>query len=241
MKKVLEYIRKHYIFFTIIIAIILVIIGSLVVFKLIKDKKVVVDVKTEDIYLYQYVNDQKKEYKASIKYENNKIVSINSKEYTPYEKSLMYYKDEDKVFIPKDTMIIFYYQDNISYKLPKYSLIHDDNNSNVINIDNKKYAEDSFLVYDNEDLYFFITDTTLNYNGNEILLGKYSYVIASSDGITYYNYGTKEIFRNEDTVTKAVITINDLKIDLLTDCLVYSGKVRMLNRDMSALKIYKED
>lgn len=240
MKKITDFIKKNYIVFCIVVAIILVIIGSIIIIKLLNDNLNKIDTKKESYSFYEYFEEDKNEFKATLHYENERLVKVDSKDYNIYENSFIYYNDKNKIIIPKDMSIIFYNRKNLAYKLPKYSEIENDNNANIIYTGGKKYLNDDFFLYDGEDIYFFISDVSLFTNGEEIKLSKYSYIYARNDDLLYYNKEEDKSYVISD-VSGSYVKVGEVKIDLLKDATVYNNEVMILGANLNNLPSYKED
>lgn len=240
MKKITDFIKKNYIVFCIVVAIILVIIGSIIIIKLLNDNLNKIDTKKESYSFYEYFEEDKNEFKATLHYENERLVKVDSKDYNIYENSFIYYNDKNKIIIPKDMSIIFYNRKNLAYKLPKYSEIENDNNANIIYTGGKKYLNDDFFLYDGEDIYFFISDVSLFTKGEEIKLSKYSYIYARNDDLLYYNKEEDKSYVISD-VSGSYVKVGEVKIDLLKDATVYNNEVMILGANLNNLPSYKED
>lgn len=240
MKKITDFIKKNYIVFCIVVAIILVIIGSIIIIKLLNDNLNKIDTKKESYSFYEYFEEDKNEFKATLHYENERLVKVDSKDYNIYENSFIYYNDKNKIIIPKDMSIVFYNRKNLAYKLPKYSEIENDNNANIIYTGGKKYLNDDFFLYDGEDIYFFISDVSLFTKGEEIKLSKYSYIYARNDDLLYYNKEEDKSYVISD-VSGSYVKVGEVKIDLLKDATVYNNEVMILGANLNNLPSYKED
>ena len=240
MEKVIKYIKKNYILFTIIGAILLVVIASLIITLLIKNSKNKIVVKSENIEIYEYVDMQKKSSLAKVSLENNKIVEIKPEDFNIYQNGLIYVNEENRVIVPKNSMIVFYYQDNLTYKLSKYSELIQNNNSKIIISEGKKIISDNFFIYDGEDTYIIPDLSNLIINGEELILGANSFVIASPDSIIYYDYDN-DIINKVNDIKSASIKVNNIVIDLLKDVTVYNNKVVLLDNDVNKMAVYKED
>lgn len=239
MAKIINFIKKNYILCTIFLAIVLVIIGSIIVINIVVDNNKIVT-KTKDYHFYEYFENKKTSFKGTLKYENDQVVSIKAEDFNIYEDSFIYYEDKMRVILPKDMSIVFYFRNNLSYKLPKYSEVASEDSTNIIYTGGKKYLNDDFFLYDGEDLYFFISDTNLNINGMVYPLSKYSYVYARGDELLYYNHDADEAVLLKD-VQSASVKVKNVGIDLLNDATVENNKISILNDNIASLGSYKED
>ena len=226
MKKITNFIKKHYLIFTITIVIILVIIAIIIILSIIyKHNKIIV--KNENINLYQYYGNNKQLFNSTIAYENDKIVSIDN---NIYENSLIYYEDDLHLIIPKTSMVIFYYQNNLTYRLNKYSEYLKDSSSNIIISEGNKIISNNFFIYDGDDLYILPDESTLNINDENINLSSGSYIIANKDNLIYYDYANDEIVIS-DNIQKASLKLKNITIDLLKDVTIYNSEVLLLEKN----------
>lgn len=240
MVKFKNFIKKYYIVFIVLGVIILLLGGSLLVIKLINYYKYHVDVKTIDTNMYQYVSDKKYSFEAKITTGDDAIIGLKSREYDIYDYSPVYYENEKHLIIPKDCVMIFYLQNNKSYRLPKYSELLIDNDTNIISVGGKKYFDNHFILYDGVDLFIFSDEVTIQYNGKKLELSPYSYVIANSEVMLAYDYAKDEITKVKDI--KSIFALYDnLNINLLKKVIVKNDKVSMIYSNMDKLKVYKEN
>ncbi|MBE6155805.1 MAG: hypothetical protein E7164_03505 [Firmicutes bacterium] len=240
LNKMQDLIKKNYIASVIIAVIILVVIASFVIIGVINLHKNYIELANDEKLLYQYFDLNKKEFAAKLSYENDKLVNISSKEYNVYENSPIYYKEQTGIIIPKESSIVFYYRQNLSYTLPKYSSVLLEDSASVVHANGKENPETNFFIYDGVDLYIMPTASLLKVNGNEIKLSKYSYIIANNNYVTYYDYENDTVKKIEN-ISKATLTVNDMVIDLLKDVTVLNSEVILLNSKLSTLSGYLED
>jgi len=240
MKKAEAFVKKNYIECIVAAAIILVIGASLLIIKMMNISRNQMDVSSSNNTLYQYFNNNKKEFTAKLSYENDALVNIKADNYNVYENSPIYDNLQTQIILPKESSIIFYHRQNLSYRLPKYSSLTLKDGASVVNSKGKEKADSDFFIYDGEDTYLFPMTTTLKINNDAITLSKYSYVIAGSNYITYYDYELDTCMTIEN-INKAVIVADTLSIDLLKDATVLNSKVGLLNNKVSNLDIYLED
>ena len=245
MKKYLlktkAFIKKNYVACTVVAAIVLVIVASFIIIGLINMNKNKIEVSSNNKELYQYFNKEKKTFKAKLSYENDALVNIDSENYKVYENSPLYAINDTQIIIPKQSSIVFYYRHNLSYRLPKYSMVAYDEGSNLINSKGKTSVDTDFFIYDGVDTYIIPSDSVLKVNSTNIELSKYSYVIANRNYVTYYDYEKDLAQTIEGTIKSVVLTINDVAIDLIKDATVINSKVGLLNNNISSLDIYLED
>lgn len=141
--------------------------------------------------VYQYFNGILVEYKTQIVY-NLKDIIVEIKPINRninYEKTPIYYKDNDKVIFPQDMNIVFPLKSGSQFRLYKNALytLQDDVHKIKNNADIGSY--DHFFLYNGDDLYFFPDEVTLKIGGKEYAkLGKMSFVkIVGGNTLEYYD------------------------------------------------------
>ena len=241
MVKAKEFIKRNYIACTVILAIVLVVIASLIIIGLIKMNKNTIEVKNTNENMYQYFDREKKEFSAKLSYEDDILVNVKAKDYSIYENSPIYLSKQTGIVMPKESSVVFYYRQNLSYRLPKYSSLTLEDGSSKIKSKENEQKESNFFIYDGLDTYLFPIASTLKVNDTVVNLSKYSYVIANSNYVTYYDYETDSVTKIETVINRAILTINDMSIDLLKDVTVINSKVSLLTTNISSLDIYLED
>jgi hypothetical protein len=221
---------------TVIVAILLVILGSIIVINVINNSKKKINYTKEDLLLYEYIDTKKTSFTGTVSYENDKITGISSKEFKVYNNSIIYSEETDNVIIPKESIIVFYYQENLSYKLDKFSEVQ----NNVVVSEGKKIPSSNYIIFDGEDMYFIPNESVLTINNEKIELSKNSYIIANQETFIYYDYLNDKLVK-KDNIKSASLTIENAHLDLLKDVTVYNKKVTLLENNLNILNIYKEN
>lgn len=241
VNKIIKYIKKNYIASTVVAAIILVALGSLIIIGLINMSKNKIELSSENAHLYQYVAEDKKEYDAKLSYENDKMVNIKSDTFKAYEGSPIYDQNSQRIIVPKTSSVIFYLRHNLAYRLPKYSSLTFKEGSSFISSNGKKASDTNFFIYDGEDMYIIPVKSVLKVNKLEIELSAYSYVIANEMNVTYYDYETDTIKIIDGTISQASLFIDEVGIDLLKDVTVINSNVELIVSNVDKLNIYLEE
>lgn len=240
MKKIVDYIKKNYILCMVFIAVFLIVVGSILIIKLLVPKKEAVYPKTRIVEYYEYFETQKNEYTATITYKDDVIETISCKDCSMYENTFPYYKDKTKITLLKPMSIVFYYQGSLSYKLPCFAEIEHNEGSNIIYTGGKEYLTDDFFIFDGEDLYFFISDTTLTVNGVNYELSKYSYIFARNNELLYYDHDSDKAVLLPNVVS-ASVRVGAIDIDLLKDVIVDQNSRILLSNEVNYLPEFKEN
>ena len=139
--------------------------------------------------------------------ENEKVVYLDS---TP-----MYYKDVlGKMLFAKEMQLVI--PDVGNYKLSKFTNIYEENNAMYVKKFNssKPKAISNGFVFDGNDLYFFLDNTTVTVGENNYELSPLSYVIVNyRSSVEIYNYEKDEyiIIQDENDLKNDVIATNNVK------------------------------
>ena len=241
INRIVNYIKKNYIASTVVAAIVFVLLGSFIIISLINMNKNKIIVRSENANLYQFFREEKKEFDAKLSYENDKMVNIKSNDYKPYSGSPLYDKNSQKIILPSTSSIVFYHRQNLAYRLPKYSTLTFNEGSSFISSNGNIASASGFFIFDGVDTYIMPVASVLKYNNKEIALSAYSYVIANENGITYYNYETDKATVVETSITRALVIIDDVGIDLLKNATVINNDVQLILSNIDRLSIYLED
>ena len=139
--------------------------------------------------------------------ENGKVVYLDS---TP-----MYYKDVlGKMLFAKQMELVV--PDVGNYKLSKFTNIYEENNTIQVkkfNSSKSKTLNNGF-IFDGNDLYFFLDDTTIKVGDTEYELSPLSYIIVNyRTNVEIYNYDKDEytIIQDENSLKNDVIAENKVK------------------------------
>ena len=159
--------------------------------------------------------------------ENEKVVYLDS---TP-----IYYTDVlGKVLFAQPMEIVF--PDRGNYKLDNFTNIIQENNAiyaKKINKKNQKALDNAFL-FDGNDLYFFLEETTIVVGGSEYTVSPLSYAIVNyRESVEIYNYDKDEytIIQDENLLQTDVIAKNiprNYTINMSIDSLTTEKKNQLL-------------
>jgi len=214
-----------------IITIIAIIIVLAIVYNFINNLETI-KVTVEEHEFYQYLTGNKVEYTGSLKMtRKNDITELITEDGIISLDSIpVYYKDErDKVILPENMAIAFPMNNGEIRKVNSLSTVYIDYGTVYIQKgDLNKEIYDAFL-YDGNDLYFFIENTTLTVNEMEYNLPPLSYVNATYKGyIEIYNYDTEEYTYIEQVDTDIIAKTNKYTINLSVDSMQYEGNDQLL-------------
>ena len=213
-----------------LIAVIAIITVLIVVYNIIKNLQSMYSVKEHEFY--QYLVGKKVEYKGSIKMETkNNITEFTTEEGTiNLDSTPIYYKDEiNKVILPETMGVAFPMENGALYKINSLSTVYISYGKTYVQKGNlNKELYDAF-IYDGNDLYFFIENTTVTVNNQEYKLPPLSYVNATYKGyVEIYNYDTDEYTYIEKANTDVIAKTNKYTINLSVDSMQYEDNDQLL-------------
>lgn len=203
----------------------------------------------ENHNLYQYFQGVKVEYKGklTIKKNNDEIKLSQDVGIENIEDAPIYFSEVDnQVFFAKNMSLIIPRIKNQSYRINYFSKIICENDTNqdmaylVNKYDKKVYLEESFL-YDGDNLYFFIYDTSVVVDGKKYDLDALSYVIVNYKGqIEIYDKTNDKYTIIDEHNNDVIATIGNYSINLSTDVLMYKDDSRLLIKNIDNLPLYED-
>ena len=228
-----------------LITILLLTIGVFLVYRYFKNLNKI----TFDKYdLYQYFSGVKYEYKGNVTIEKgNKITSIKTSDLDINAECIpIYFQNLDnKVIFPSEMSLIFPSIRNKNYKVRYFSEISSDisesGESTFIKIDDKDvFLTDSFF-YDGDNLYFFPYTTKVIIEKKEYNLSALSYIIVNYKGeIEIYNKKDDKYIIIEEHDEDVIAYVDNYKVNLSTDMIMYNNENRLLIKNISKLGFYKK-
>ena len=215
-----------------IFSVIIILIVIVIVYNFIKNLQTI-KVSSEEYKLYQYVMGNKVEYTGIIEMSSkDDITKLETAENgTIYLESnpVYFIEQKNKAILPSEMAIAFPMNNGKLNKISGLSTVYIDLGDVYIKKgDVNKKLNDAFL-YDGNDLYFFIENTTVSVNKNEYILPPLSYVNATYKGyVEIYNYDTDEYTYIEDVTGDVIANTDKYKINLSNDSLQYENTDQLL-------------
>ena len=235
MEKLNKFIKENY---KLIIPIMLMILLFVVffIYYQVSSKEVYTDT-TDDFY--QYFDGTKYEYKS--------VVTTNKKgevtEFKPSDDTIeldsrpIYYKNSDKVILPKDMSVVMPTLSCAEYLSKGYSVITF--KDGLYNLVTKNYNNklNYYFFYDSNDLYFFIENVVLSYNEKEVKLTPFSYVIYNNrnNSLEYYDKASDTYMSVSDIKGNVKVTSQYYDVVVSDDYIDYYGSEELLTSGISYL------
>ena len=227
MKKINEFLKQKY---KILIPIMVIFVLLVAMYFLYKEYKYDNYRNKQEVAVYQYFGNVKKEYTAIITYNLKKvIVDISSnKSKINYDSTPIYYQEGDTIIFPKEMTIVFPLKNGSQYKLYNYSKYEKNNNENIITTGYSKDKYEYFFLYDGKGTYFFPESVTLNINGKEYTtLGNMSFIkITGGNTMTYYDKENDKAEFLEIAGKKITVSSENINVNLSESyCMSLSSKI----------------
>ena len=217
----------------------LIIIIFIVLLFFIFNKKVK-EYKIENHEVYQYFMGFKMEYKGSIKLnkDNHEITKITfGDDSVNLNSTPLYYKDEKKVLFP-ESMSVIRPSDGTQYRISYYSIFYRDLDYYSVKNGEKNQKITNSVIYDGNDLYFFVENVVVSFGQRNIELGPFSYIVVDTfnHSLEVYDYKDDKSEVYSDITDEVTIKGNKYKINATYDVMYYNDKSRLLIKDISKLK-----
>ena len=233
---IITYIKENYKLIIPISLILVVFIAALVYYKV-----SVYDTYKKDTndQFYQWFYKKKYEYTGTVSTNRkDEIVDFKTKDYEiEFDSTPVYYKNKNKTIFTRNMSVVMPTLNCSEYLAPKYSYLTTKKN-NVHTLTTKKYNSKlgHYFLYDGKNLYFFLDETTLKIEKQEIKLSPLSYVIAETNKyISYYDKKT-DTFETINTIdSKATVENDYYKIYVNIDNIDYYGENVILTSKISEL------
>ena len=162
----------------------------------------------EDKTLYTYFGKQKLEYSSHITLTKESDATELKVDGNNVElgSDPLYYSDEKKIILPTNLSAVFPLSNMSQKKVNYYSQIYEENEKVILSRDDKKIDMSHTFLYDGNDLYLFLEDTTITVDGKEINIPAFSYVLCVyNDELYIYGY-------NQDIEYYDIKNLNDNNI-----------------------------
>jgi len=226
----------------VIIPCIVLVVLLIIVFIYIREYKYSQYRNKQDKSFYQYFSELKFEYDATISFnKKEEIKSFIPKDHKiNYDTIPIYYEDEEKVIFANEMSIIFPLKNYREYRIKEFSYIKRINNINYLIFEDYKNNIDHYIVFNGNNLYFFSDSVNFIANGEKITLSPFSYIVASNDGISYYNYETDE-YKILNTTEQINVTNDYYSINVTVDYMQAGNDTILLTNDIQTLSFLREE
>jgi hypothetical protein len=215
-----------------IIILVLILVCSFVLFFEINDYR---DITTEKYDFYYYFSSSRTDFNGSITLDTKGvIISLDANNVAINSTPIYYEKKENGMILPENMEIVYPYKNNPMYKIGKLSRLYYLNNYIYIKSEVGKGRIYDCFLYDGNDLYVFIDDTTIIVDDVKYELSPMSFVEVTKGYVKIYN-NNKDEHTLIEKYTKAEAFTEEYAINLLTDSFTYNTKYYMLIKNIDKL------
>jgi hypothetical protein len=169
--------------------------------------------------LYQYVFETADSYPDGVSMKKNEDSLIIDNGIQQYDSNSypFYYEDKDALILTNDFL---YMGRNGSYggKVPYFTVIEETGDGYTLSSP-KGTTLYGGMLHDGKDVFIFLEDTTVSYNGKTKEIRGLSYIVCfQGESVLIYNYGEEEAIYEELGSDGAVATMeNGVRVDLVSD------------------------
>ena len=200
----------------------------------------------DDYEVYQYFSGVKYNYTGTATLEDGVLTSINDKgKKVSIDDTPIYYQTVDNECIIPITMGLFFLNEKgKNYRINYFSKLeievsNSDEMAFIDYNDRKMYIRDSFL-YDGKDMYVFPYSTVVTVENKTYELSPMSYVVVNyKDSVEMYDKANDKYYFIDEIKDDVMLSMNDKKINLSTDMIVYENDERLLIKNVNKLNQFE--
>lgn len=197
--------------------------------------------KTEGpVDIFFYLQDVKFEYSSKITISNeNEVMRLTTEDYQhDFDSEPIYYKDKREVLFPNEMNVIHTRMNYIQNRISKFTKVTNDNDFFKLINKNLDYVTEGGVLYDGDDLYFFLNYTTIKFDNQEIKIKPYSYVTFNfNKELHIYDYETDKMTIINNVTTDVLAISKDYTINLGIDAIIYKDETKLLMKNFDYLKL----
>lgn len=217
-----------------IIILVLLLVCSFVLFFEINGYRTIQEEKFD---FYYYFANQRLDFNGKVTFNSrDKILSLSGEGITLLS-SPVYYSNTDAMILPSNMEIVQPYKNSPMHNLGTFSKIYYRGNYLYANIENGIGRLYDCFLYDGNDLYVFIDDTTVIIGEDRYELNPMSFIEVSRDTIEIYNKKT-DFYTVLPNTTGAMAYTNEYSVDLVSDSVTYNSTYYLLMKKPEALELY---
>ena len=220
----------------VVIAIIFIIIAYKI-FRVVSSKNEKIDLSGNEFY--QYFSGIKCEYSGKMeiihKENGQKILILEDGSTVDLDATPMYYQNQLKRVLLPSKLEIIYPSQKKQYKLGDFTVLYKENKEIKVktykeNDAKSKKIADAFL-YDGQDMYMFLEETTIKVGEDEYTVSPFSYAYVSyRDYIEIYDYEKDEdiVIQNIEQEKDIIAYTESYTINMSIDYIEYEGVQQLL-------------
>ena len=205
-----------------------------------------VTVSFDNYKVYQYFSGIKYEYDGIATLHDYKIVNVGSDgvEVDLGESPIYFQNIDNELLLTQDVGLFFPTIKNYNYRIDRLSKIEIDlsNNDEVAytSLNDEKYLIPSGFLFNGDNMYIFPYSASILVEDKEYKLSPLSYVIVNyKDSIEIYDHQKDDYTIIESSKDDVIATIDNYRINMSTDMIMYENNDRLLIKNVSKLAKYQ--
>lgn len=230
-----NFLQKHYKQFLLTIGLLIILFVIVFISGLMRKK--ITEIKIENVNMYQYFGTQRFDYNTSFILDHNNAITelkINGETVT-LDSTPFYYANEKKVLFPTNMSVVFPKSGGIQYKLKYFSYADGTGLDNYLKNGSLNTLVSDVFLYDGNDLYFFLEEMRVDFQGTSVTIPAFSYIIYNYNKELYiFNYDM-QIMNYYENISEVTVTSGDYTINLEIDSLIMGNTTRLLLKNLEFL------
>lgn len=218
-----------------IIILILLLICSFVLFFEINGYR---SIQESTIDVYYYFANVRIDFNGKILYNSKERILNLEGDNIILTSTPVYYNNQDTMILPSNMEIVQPYKNSPMHSLGTFAKIYYRGNYLYANIENGIGRLYDCFLYDGNDLYVFLEDTTVIIGDEKYELNPMSFIEVSGNNVEIYNKKT-DYHVNFTTDSKVMAYTDEYSIDLVVDAVNYNSNYYLLMKKPESLSLYE--
>lgn len=216
---------------------ILLLVCSIVLFVEINNYR---DIKIQNKNFYYYFSNEKIDFAAEVATNSKQtVISIKNENISFNSSPLYYYDSNNMMLLPSNMEIVYPYKNNPMSKVGEFATISNNNKYIYINSEAGSGRLYDCFLYDGNDLYVFIENTTVVIGEKSYELSPMSFIEVTNGYIRLYNKEKDEYTYLNDYYDDVKAYTEEYFINLLNDTVTYNTSYYMLIKKVDRLDFAK--
>ncbi len=240
-KGILNFIKKHLVIFLTALGLFLILLAVVIIVFFVKENLNKYTIEEEEMYIY--FDQAKFEFNTKITLDSSSGITkleANGEE-MDLESEPLYYKGIDKVIFPKEMAVVFPLSSGQQRKINEFTTLDASNGGMYLVNTNLNYPISNAFLFDGNNLYFFLEDTTVKVGEIEITVPAFSYAIYNFNKDFYlYHYEEDKMYYFANLDQDVLASTSSYTVNLTIDSIEYNGKSKLLLKNFSYLSNLKK-
>lgn len=196
--------------------------------------------KEEKHNFYYYFTDKRTNFDGKITLNSkDNIVSLSADNVTINNSPVYYKNNKGQVILPSNMEIVFPYKNNPMYKLGSFSKVYYKGSYLYVNSEAGSARLYNSFLYDGQDLYMFLEDTSVFIGKDRYDVKPLSYIEVTKGYVKLYDQHNDKLIFIENFSDKVTAYTDEYFIDLVADTFTYNDRYYLLIRNVDGLDFYE--